>query len=450
MSTLIKRKDSPFWFVAFDVPQPDGSVRRLKKSTKKKTKEEAWVEVPRIIDAERKMALASDEENRANFEILAEANRSAARGELSEARARELLSRMLKSSGGRGFENYTVRSWAEEWEKRKRPLEKSSQRRYKTSVRAFLGFLGAKADKSLDQISKVDIRRFRDEIYYGEQNNRSSLKKGKKVEELITLRTAVTANHYVADIKNMLAEAVEDGLLSKNPMGGMKPLPENESMKRKPFLTAEVKILIKKAGEDGWYSLIFSKKAKTPRLRLARCSDWPGMILFAYYTGARISDIARLTWENIDLSSGIATFVPSKTKKQLPSYSVPLHPSLIKWLESQYSKAKEPDSVDPVFLSLYSTSTSGKCGLSSQFSAIMNYAEVDRMLVRPASKGVRALYARGFHSLRHTNNSNLANADVSQELRMKIIGHQSQEVNKVYTHHETETMRLAVNKLPSL
>jgi len=138
----------------------------MDQSTKKKTQEEAMVEVPRIIEAERKMAMATDEQNRANFEILAEANRSVSRGELSEARARELLSRMLKCSTGSGFENYTVRSWSEEWIKRKRPLEKATRSRYETSVRAFLGFLGAKADKGLDQITKAEIRRFRDEIYY--------------------------------------------------------------------------------------------------------------------------------------------------------------------------------------------------------------------------------------------------------------------------------------------
>jgi len=113
---------------------------------------------------------------------------------------------------------------------------------------------------------------------------------------------------------------------------------------------------VKKAGDDGWYSLIFSKKAKPPRLRLARCLDWPGMILFGYYTGVRISDIAGLTWGNIELSSEIARFVPAKTKRQMPSYQVPLHRSLVTWLASQYS---ENDQRDPVFPSLFSASTSG-------------------------------------------------------------------------------------------
>ena len=33
MATLIKRPGSKYWIAAFDVPQPDGTTRRLKKST---------------------------------------------------------------------------------------------------------------------------------------------------------------------------------------------------------------------------------------------------------------------------------------------------------------------------------------------------------------------------------------------------------------------------------
>jgi integrase len=245
----------------------------------------------------------------------------------------------------------------------------------------------------------------------------------------------------------MLKEAVDDELLSKNPAHGVKPFPKNDSMQRKPFKSSEVKLLIKKAADPKWYDLIFSQKAATPRLRLDRSQDWPGMILFGYYIGNRISDIAYLTWENIDLSRGLATFVPSKTKKKLKFYQVPLHPSLIQWLKGRLGEQRPSG---PVFPTLFQTSTSGKCGLSSQFNTIMDYAKVDRMLVRPASNGIRALYARSFHSLRHTSNSALAKANVSQELRMKIIGHQSQEVNMDYTHHEIETMRAAINKLPKL
>jgi hypothetical protein len=44
----------------------------------------------------------------------------------------------------------------------------------------------------------------------------------------------------------------------------------------------------------------------------------------------------------------------------------------------------------------------------------------------------------------------MANAGVSQEIRQKLTGHASAEMNAVYTHHELAPLRAAIEKLPSL
>jgi len=67
-----------------------------------------------------------------------------------------------------------------------------------------------------------------------------------------------------------------------------------------------------------------------------------------------------------------------------------------------------------------------------------------------AGKAGRSLSALSFHSLRHSFNSALANAGVSQELRQKLTGHASAEINAHYTHHEIETLRRAVEAIPRL
>ena len=46
--------------------------------------------------------------------------------------------------------------------------------------------------------------------------------------------------------------------------------------------------------------------------------------------------------------------------------------------------------------------------------------------------------------------SALANADVSDEVRRKIVGHESSEVHAIYTHHEQETLARAIGKLPNV
>ena len=46
--------------------------------------------------------------------------------------------------------------------------------------------------------------------------------------------------------------------------------------------------------------------------------------------------------------------------------------------------------------------------------------------------------------------SAMANAGVSQEVRMKLTGHQSGAMNNAYTHHEQRTYADALNRIPRL
>ncbi len=115
MATLIKRHGSPYWIAAFDVPQSDGSIRRMKKSTKKKKKDAAMTEALRLEAAEKKAGTATEELATKAFAILKEAAEAAARGELSEGRSRELLARLCELSTGEALRFFTVAQWRDEW-----------------------------------------------------------------------------------------------------------------------------------------------------------------------------------------------------------------------------------------------------------------------------------------------------------------------------------------------
>jgi integrase len=41
--------------------------------------------------------------------------------------------------------------------------------------------------------------------------------------------------------------------------------------------------------------------------------DWRGLILSGYFTGGRLVDVAKLTWDDVDLSEKTITFVQKKT-----------------------------------------------------------------------------------------------------------------------------------------
>jgi integrase len=102
-----------------------------------------------------------------------------------------------------------------------------------------------------------------------------------------------------------------------------------------------------------------------------------------------------------------------------------------------------------LFPSLAGKGTGGKSGLSGQFAAIMARASIEGKIMRHTAEG-RANNSLSFHSLRHSFNSAMANAGVSQEIRQKLTGHTSAGMNAIYTHHELAPLRAAVEKLPAL
>jgi hypothetical protein len=80
------------------------------------------------------------------------------------------------------------------------------------------------------------------------------------------------------------------------------------------------------------------------------------------------------------------------------------------------------------------------------FSRIIARARVQSEVLSQAKGKGRTVRSLTFHSLRHSFNSAMANAGVAQEIRQKLTGHSSAEMNKHYTHHELESLRAGVPK----
>ena len=55
-----------------------------------------------------------------------------------------------------------------------------------------------------------------------------------------------------------------------------------------------------------------------------------------------------------------------------------------------------------------------------------------------------------FHALRHTATSLMKNAGISPAIVQEFIGHDSEAINRVYTHIETDAMRRAADALPDI
>jgi integrase len=147
-----------------------------------------------------------------------------------------------------------------------------------------------------------------------------------------------------------------------------------------------------------------------------------------------------MRWDAIDWRNKTIRFTPSKTKKPV---TIPLHPDLERELLKNPGIGRAA-----LFPSLAGKGTGGKHGLSGRYVAIMEKAGIEGK--RTQVSGGRTLSSLSFHSLRHSFNSAMANAGISQEIRQKLTGHTSAETNKVYTHHELESLRAAVAVIPHI
>ena len=125
-----------------------------------------------------------------------------------------------------------------------------------------------------------------------------------------------------------------------------------------------------------------------------------------------------------------------------------IHPELEDYLLSLPTAKNDDDFLLPVIAEQAQRNISP---LSKVFRKLMKLANIESRKVRAAGKdAVRTVYGLSFHSLRHSFNSILANAGVSEERRMALTGHTTRDVHQRYTHHELERLRDAIALLPKL
>jgi integrase len=180
------------------------------------------------------------------------------------------------------------------------------------------------------------------------------------------------------------------------------------------------------------------------RLIDAADPDWRGVILFGFFSGASLSDITNLRWQQIDLEAGTMSY--ARRKSSVPVV-MPLHEELLKWLTDQPAT---DDSDAFVFPELAGMRAGGRNGLSALFTDIMKKAGIDGRELAPEGEAGYTRKALSFHCLRHTCNSMMANAGVPVDLRMALVGQTRPATNEVYTHREIGTLRGAVELMPGL
>jgi len=319
---------------------------------------------------------------------------------LTESCALKLLSEFVEHTTGEPIRNYTVTQWLREWLKaKKEETSASTFTKYESSINRFLSSLGPRADINLRAVLPSDIRDCRE-------------------SERASGKSPATCNDYLGTLRNAFDEARRQGLIVHNPAEAVKRLKTDSEPARQPFTVQQVQSLLR-----------------------ATNGDWHGAILAGFYTGTRLHDTANLRWESVDLDKRLLSYRASKTGKKV---QIPIHDTLYACLRKQIRGIGKA----PLFKSLTGKSTSV---LSREFGKVMEHAGVRGVTARVRQgKSSRAVNTLTFHSLRHAYASMMANAGVSEEIRMKLAGHASKDVHAGYTHHEIAVLRTAVGQLPSL
>jgi integrase len=300
----------------------------------------------------------------------------------------------------------TAREYLTEWiESKKNETELRAYLKYRQIVDEFLAHVGVKADRLLREITPADVRSWRDALK----------RKGLSVP---------TVNHAIKILRMPFKAAHDAGYIDINPntKNTVRPLKDEA----------------RNVSKD-----VFTPEQVTALTEIAPSEDWKGAILCGYYTGLRLRDIADLQWSAINEPLDTLTVTMRKTGSDV---TIPIHSQFGAWLRKQTRGIGKA----PVFPTLAGKAGGGKSGLSMAFKRIMERGKIKGRLLRDSTGEGRSQSSLSFHSLRHSFNSALANAGVSQEIRQKLTGHSSAEMNKIYTHHDLEPLRAAVSVIPHI
>lgn len=364
----------------------DARGRRLKRSTK-------------TNDSELAKQIAAE------WEAAGKAGRA---GRLVESQCRRVISEIYEQATGKPIHFRTARSWLTEWleDKKHEKISEQTALKYGQIVREFLTDLGQKADEMLNQIADSDLKSFRNAL------TRAG-------------HSASTVNGAIKVLRMPFHLAHVKGYIGADPCAGVGLVEDAIDIEKDVFTPEQIRALVAQA--EG---------------------DWKGAILCGFYTGLRLKDVTELLWQTIDAGLTKIELVPRKTrrKKKHRKVLLPIHPVFAAWLRKQTRGIGKA----PVFPSLAGKSGAGKSGLSMAFKRIMERAGIHGRILRERNGEGRSQSSLSFHSLRHSFNSELANSGVEQEIRQKLTGHASAQMNEVYTHRELELLRAAIATLPTV
>jgi integrase len=242
-----------------------------------------------------------------------------------------------------------------------------------------------------------------------------------------------TANVHLKILRIMFGAAEADGVLLRNPARFVKSLKVRGESTRRPFTLAELKRVLEVADDE-----------------------WRSLILFGFYTGQRLADLAGLTWQNVDLQRGELRLVTGKTGRRM---ILPLAKPLRDHLERLPAGDDPKAPLHPRMAGV--VARQGRVGnLSNQFIDLLAQAGLVKARTHKAPKdgtgdgagrkAKRHASELSFHSLRHSFVTALKATGAAEAVAMDLAGHDSAEISRHYTSLDSATKRAALDRLPVL
>jgi integrase len=381
MSSIHRQPGKPNFFCAFYDSDAEGTPVRRFKSTNTTNRKQAI----QICNAMEKAA------------------RDAKNGKLTPDRARAIIeAHVTEIAEAHGIEmpRQSIAEYLDGWLKAKGCTE-STRVRYQSVLDAFYKHLGPKSKHSLQSLNDRDILEFRDKC-------------AGKV-------SAGTVNFYLKVLRGALNRAVRNNLLTRSPALSVDKV-SGSKHKRKAFNIAQLRKIMSAASDE---------------MRTA--------IMCGLYTGLRLSDVAGLTWANVDLHKAEMTLTEKKTTN---TRTLQIAKPLLKYLEKLPST---DNPAAPLCPALYQKPAGW---LSNQFYDLLGAVGLvplrDHQSKEKGRGAMRKQSPFTFHSLRHTTASFLKNSGASNTTSMAILGHDNEEVHQLYGDVESGTIRKALNKLPDI
>jgi integrase len=349
--------------------------------------------------------------NQREAQRIADAFEESARKKRTAKQTRRVMSELHEWITGESLISQSWRAFTRSWIVRKTPeVSKATMAFYLNAVGKFTEYLGERADLQMTDLNEADVIGFRN-------------------HEAETLAPK-TVNHDLKCLKMVFRAALQDRVISEDPaefVSSAKKAKVSGGSSRRPFSIPELRAVLSVADEE-----------------------WRSLILFGFYTGQRLGDIAGLTWFNVDLPNSIIRLVTRKTGKTL---LIPISELLRRHIET-LPAGDEPGA--PVHPRAYATvNRQGKTGnLSNQFADILAAAGLREKKAHRRTGtgrgGSRESGGLSFHCLRHTAVSLLKAAGMSEASVMELVGHDSEQMSAHYTHTDQEALRKTANALPNI